>query len=276
MYYLGIDAGGSAVKLIAADSEGNITAKRKYALDLSEERLRKEIAEMLSEYGISGSPEHIYHTGASSDMVRNAIGAQPNTYFEEFPCFAAGAQKLSGISKAIAVSMGTGTAFVAADGDKYTHIGGSGVGGGTLSGLARLTLGVTDDNEVNRLIRSGNTSKVDLTIGDICKDNLGGLSADVTAANFGSRRMSEAPEDIAAGLSNMIFQTAGIMAAFACKGTDTTKAVFVGAMAEIPEGKAVLEGVGALHGLDFSIPENAAYAGALGAVLNGLRKEKSR
>ena len=274
MYYLGTDIGGSAVKLVAADEKGNILARRKYAADGSGEKLENETRKMLSEAHIAVPPSHIFLTGAGSDIAENRFENIPRTCFEEFVCFGRGAVALSGIDKAVIVSIGTGTAFVIADKNKYTHIGGSGVGGGTLTGLAGLTVNVTDNDKLNSLISAGTPAKVDLTMGDICKGTLGGLAADVTAANFGSRHMSHDPADIAAGISNMIFQTAGVMAAFACKGTDITNAVFVGAMTEIPEGKAVLEAVGQLHGLTFTVPENGAYAGALGAILWGLEREK--
>ncbi|MGN0638212.1 MAG: hypothetical protein ACI4J0_07550 [Huintestinicola sp.] len=273
MYYLGTDIGGSAVKLIAADEKGNILTRRKYTADGSGERLENETRIMLSEAGMTAPPAHIFLTGAGSDISENRFKDIPRTCFEEFGCFGRGAVKLSGIDKAVIVSIGTGTAFVIADKNNYTHIGGSGVGGGTLSGLAELTVNTSDSAALNRLISEGNPAKVDLTMGDICKGTLGGLAADVTAANFGSRHISHDPADIAAGISNMIFQTAGVMAAFACKGTDITNAVFVGAMSEIPEGKAVLEAVGQLHSLTFTVPEGGAYAGALGAVLWGLERE---
>lgn len=274
MYYLGTDIGGSAVKLIAADEKGNILARRKFTADGSGEHLEDEAKKMLAEANFSEPPAHIFITGAGSDIVENRFENIPRTCFEEFGCFGRGAVRLSGISKAVIVSIGTGTAFVIADGNKFTHIGGSGVGGGTLTGLAGLTVNTADSSAINRLIARGNPAKVDLTMGDICKGTLGGLAADVTAANFGSRHMSHEPADIAAGISNMIFQTAGIMAAFACKGTDITNAVFVGTMTEIPEGKAVLEAVGQLHSLTFTVPEGGAYAGALGAILMGLESEK--
>ena len=274
MYYLGTDIGGSAVKLAAADENGNILARRKYSADGSGEHLEEEVKKMLSEAKIAEPPAHIFITGAGSDIAENLFKNIPRTCFEEFGCFSRGAVRLSGIDKAVIVSIGTGTAFVTADKGRYTHIGGSGVGGGTLSGLAELTVKTSDSAALNRLISEGNPAKVDLTMGDICKGTLGGLAADVTAANFGSRHMSHDPADIAAGISNMIFQTAGVMAAFACKGTDIKNAVFVGAMAEIPEGKAVLEAVGQLHGLTFTVPEGGAYAGALGAILWGLESGK--
>lgn len=276
MYYLGTDIGSSAVKLAAADEKGNILACRKYAADGSGERLENEALKMLSESGITAPPEHIYITGAGSDIAENCFKDIPRTCFEEFGCFGRGAVKLSGIDKAVVVSIGTGTAFVIADKNNYTHIGGSGVGGGTLSGLAELTVNVTDRAELNRLITEGTPANVDLTMGDICKSTLGGLAADVTAANFGSRHISRKPADIAAGISNMIFQTAGVMAAFACKGTDITNAVFVGSTAELPGGKAILEAVGQLHSLAFTVPENGAYAGAIGAILWGIERNTAK
>ena len=276
MYYLGTDIGSSAVKLAAADEKGNILTLRRFSAGVSGEQLEAEARKILAESGITAPPKHICITGAGSDIAENCFKDIPHTCFEEFGCFGRGAVDLSGIDKAVIVSIGTGTAFVIADNKKYTHIGGSGVGGGTLSGLAELTVNVTDRDTLNRLITEGNPAKVDLTMGDICKGTLGGLAADVTAANFGSRHISHSPADIAAGLSNMIFQTAGVMAAFACKGTDITNAVFVGSTAELPGGKEMLEAVGQLHSLTFTVPENGAYAGAIGAILWGIERNTTK
>ena len=46
------------------------------------------------------------------------------------------------------VSMGTGTSFVRVDGDEIQHIGGMGIGGGTLQGLSRLLLKTHDIHQV--------------------------------------------------------------------------------------------------------------------------------
>jgi type II pantothenate kinase len=40
----------------------------------------------------------------------------------------------------IVVSMGTGTSLVKCDGKEIKHIGGIGIGGGTLAGLSRIML----------------------------------------------------------------------------------------------------------------------------------------
>ena len=270
-FYLGIDMGGSAVKLIAASVNNgtlDVLGRTSYPSGESAERLENEARKLISELGLSEKDivgAALTGVGAS-DVADNFLGA-PVTRFSEFECFGRGGQYLSGHNKALVVSMGTGTAFVRADGDTYIHLGGSGVGGGALSGLSELITGVRCSSEINKMISAGSAARVDLTIGDICKGDVGGLSPDVTAANFGKKVMSTDKNDIAAGLANMVFQTAGVMAALACKNTDYEHVVFVGAMTEIPEGREMLRAVGNLHGMTFDVPEGGTYAGALGAVL---------
>ena len=249
-FYLGIDMGGSAVKLIAASVNNgtlDVLGRTSYPSGESVERLENEARKLISELGLSEKDivgAALTGVGAS-DVADNFLGA-PVTRFSEFECFGRGGQYLSGHNKALVVSMGTGTAFVRADGDTYIHLGGSGVGGGALSGLSELITGVRRSSEINKMISAGSAARVDLTIGDICKGDVGGLSPDVTAANFGKKVMSTDKNDIAAGLANMVFQTAGVMAALACKNTDYEHVVFVGAMTEIPEGREMLRAVGNL------------------------------
>lgn len=267
--YLGIDAGGSAVKLIAADENMKIYGREVYPSDGSPERLEEEAKKLISRSELSVTDiAGTAVTGVGASCAGKAFLGTRTKLFSEFECFGRGGQYLSGHNKALVVSMGTGTAFVRADGAKYTHLGGSGVGGGALSGLSELLTGVKSSEEVNEMISRGNAANVDLTVGDICPDGSSGLADDVTAANFGKKSISRDKNDIAAGLANMIFQTAGVMAALACKGTDIEHTVFVGAMSDIPEGKTILRAVGALHGADFCVPEGGAYAGAIGAVLS--------
>lgn len=71
---------------------------------------------------------------------------------EEFQAIGYGGLKLSGLTDALVVSMGTGTAYVRAGKDGMKHIGGSGVGGGTLMGLASR---LVKENRLLRHHRSG-------------------------------------------------------------------------------------------------------------------------
>ncbi|MBQ7783546.1 MAG: hypothetical protein IJ368_06215 [Oscillospiraceae bacterium] len=271
---IGIDMGGSGVKIIILSDKLETIAKTKYPSDGSAVTLEDELCKLMKAAGIS-SDDIVYAcvTGAGAAVVNESIAGIAVKKFGEFESFGRGSRYLSNLDNILAVSMGTGTAFVRCDGSRYTHLGGSGVGGGTLAGLSSLLIDENDTDAVNSLISKGNYTNVDLTVGDICEGGCGGLSPDVTAANFGKKHMSDRHEDIAAALANMIFQTAGVMAAFACKGTDIDKAVFVGSMTDIPEGREMLRAVGKLHGMEFIVPDNGAFAGAIGAVLRGTEEE---
>ena len=53
------------------------------------------------------------------------------------------------------VSMGTGTTLVKYDNGDISHVGGLGMGGGTLSGLARIMLGTDDIQHISELAKAG-------------------------------------------------------------------------------------------------------------------------
>ncbi len=267
-FYLGIDMGGSAVKLAALYEDMTMAASVSYSSDESLDTLTEAARELITSHGLDSSELIACAvTGVGSSVVGDNFLGAPVTLMSEFESFGKGGQCLSGKSKAVVVSMGTGTAFVRADGSSYTHIGGSGVGGGTMGGLCELLCGTRDNAEVDSLTSQGNTAAVDLTIGDICKGKCGSLASHVTAANFGKNHMSREKADIAAGVLNLVFQTAGVMAGLACRGTDIEAAVFVGTMTGAEGGKDILEAVNSLYPeLEFIVPGNGAFAGAIGAV----------
>jgi type II pantothenate kinase len=63
------------------------------------------------------------------------------------------------LKEALIVSAGSGTAMVAARGDRAYHVTGSAVGGGTLLGLCRLLIDSADPAEVNRLALAGDPTR---------------------------------------------------------------------------------------------------------------------
>ncbi|MBQ4256095.1 MAG: hypothetical protein II714_00415 [Oscillospiraceae bacterium] len=266
--YLGADLGGSAVKLVCLDEKGNIAAARKYDTDRDVSHFEREL-EGLMAAGCGGSiPETLYLTGVGAGILPETVCGMRTRFCSEFECFGRGGCALAGTDDTLVVSMGTGTAFVRAEKGVYTHIGGSGVGGGTLCGLSALLLGTDDIKEIKALISEGDRTGVDLTIGDISVGDSTGLASDLTAANFGKKLKSAPREDIASGLMNLVCETAAVMAAFVCRGEGLRQAVFVGSVADMPEGFDFIHNVGGLHGIEFIVPPMGAYAGALGAALS--------
>jgi len=82
-------------------------------------------------------------TGVGSSYLNERIYNIPTGKVEEFYAIGMGGLFLSGLSKAVVVSMGTGTAFVRAEKNgNVKHLGGTGVGGGTLLGLSNRMLNI--------------------------------------------------------------------------------------------------------------------------------------
>lgn len=64
------------------------------------------------------------------------------------------------------VSMGTGTSFVGVKDRIPTHLGGIGIGGGTIIGLSKLMLNTDDIDKIQELASGGKVGHIDLRVGD--------------------------------------------------------------------------------------------------------------
>jgi type II pantothenate kinase len=194
----------------------------------------------------------------------------------ELAAIGRGGQAVAGRSAAaldeplLVVSAGSGTAMVAARGHQYTHATGSGVGGGTMLGLARLLLRTVDPQEIDHLALAGNANGVDLCLSDVISGPIGNLPADATAVNFGRLARADAPHsraDLAAALVTMVSQVIGTLAINAARAHDLQQAVVIGHMTDMRSVRDALVRVGEFFGLALSLPQDVGHATALGALL---------
>ena len=116
----------------------------------------------------------------------------------------------------IVVSMGTGTSLVKCDDNEIRHIGGIGIGGGTLAGLSRIMLKTDDIKQIIKLAKDGDVSKINLLIGDISAKPLPGLPMNATASLFSNAKANASREDIAMGLIWMVLQSIGSATILSC------------------------------------------------------------
>jgi type II pantothenate kinase len=203
----------------------------------------------------------------ATGVFAEKIGA--DIIIPEFEAAAAGLRKLSNENEFTAVLIGTGTPFLRVKGDTYTHIGGTGVGGGTVTGLGALLLGETDFNKIYTLAKSGDSSVLDLMLRDLTSETSDLLPENVTACNFGKEKTEAADKDKAAAIFTLVFQTVFIMAALAAKEND--KIVVGGSLSLLPEAVATAKQLGVMHGKTFIFPENREYANAFGAVISAQK-----
>ena len=272
---LGIDIGGSTTKIVGLREDKSVIAM---------DRVKAE-GPLTSLYGALGSfmthnklqlkdINRIVLTGVGASYVEGDIYGIPTVKVEEFTAVGTGGLALSGRSRAVVVSMGTGTAFIWADHNtgEMVHLGGSGVGGGTLAGLCSLLCGARQFEQIKKLSNQGNISKIDLNVGDITQQGYSTLPLDITAANFGNVSDDATHSDIATGIVNMIFQSIGTIAVMAYKAQKCDTVVLTGFMTVLDLCRPCFDLFTRLHGIQFVIPENATYATCIGAALSSFEK----
>ena len=212
--------------------------------------------------------EHVMLTGVGTAYVKNDVYGVATSRCDEFVADALGAIYESHLDHAMVVSMGTGTSFVMCQGgNAIRHIGGIGIGGGTLQGLSRIMLNTSDIKQVSALAMQGDISHVNLLIGDIAAQPLPGLPMEATASIFARAKNDASKEDIACGLIYMVLQSIGSAAVLAAQGTGCRDRVLIGNLSLLPQCKEVFPALEKLYGVRFHIPKFSEYCTAIGAAL---------
>ena len=212
-------------------------------------------------------------TGGKHLNLGNKIDSTKIIHVNEIDAVGEGAMNLSGLSDkspTIIVSAGSGTACILAQGGSFVHCSGTGVGGGTVLGLSKLLLGTTNPVEIAELAKAGNESGVDLILEDVVSGPIGELPSDTTAVNFGkiSKIDSEiSKQDIAAGIINLVGQTAARIATSVATTFNAKEIVVVGRSPSFNGLKNSLEQAASIMGFSPHFPNNGEYASALGALL---------
>ena len=264
---VGIDVGGSTTKIIGFDGDKLFSPLLVKATD-PVSSVYGAFGRFLTENQIQlAHIDRIMVTGVGSTFINEKVLGIPTYKVDEFLAIGLGGLFLSGLAKAVIVSMGTGTAFVMAENGRARHLGGSGVGGGTLLGLSNRMLNVRNFSDIVEMAKSGDLKHVDLSIGDISHNELVGMPEDTTASNFGKMIDLASKDDIALGIINMVFQTIGMLAIFCARNEKVGHVVLTGNLTNVPQSQEVFEGLTRLHGMVFHIPENAEFATAVGAAL---------
>lgn len=213
-------------------------------------------------------------TGVGASYVTRPIYALPCSVVPEFRSIGLGGLYLSGLQRAITVSMGTGTALVLSEvGKEPEHLGGTGVGGGTLLGLSKKLLDMDTVGHISALAADGDLSKIDLRVNDMSDAPASGrLSDTMTASNFGNISDLANKSDIALGIINLVFETIGMVSVFAARNHGIRDVVLTGNMTTVPQAKAIFDGLNALFDMNFMILEKSQFGTVIGAALAGVKE----
>ena len=120
-------------------------------------------------------------------------------------------------------------------------------------------LGVRDFDSISEMSLEGDLQKIDLSVGDISRRSIPGLSSDTTASNFGKVDERVTASDLAHGIVNLVFQSVGTAAVLAARLEKVDKIIFTGNLLRIESGRTVLKGFADLYNVKIVVPQPVSY-----------------
>ncbi|ULQ58594.1 pantothenate kinase [Brucepastera parasyntrophica] len=265
---IGIDIGSTTTKTVAIYPDSTIKKLTTTACD-AVTSATGALGKIMFEAGVQITDiKHIALTGVGASSINGNLFGIPTSKIEEITAIGLGGMYLSGKKNVLIANIGTGTALVEAKENSTRHIGGTGVGGGTITGLAKAILKITDIGLIIQMAEKGHIENIDLKIGDVFNSNLSFLEREMTAANFGKLKDTATPEDIARGILNMVYEVIGMVSVFAAKSRNLDTVIVTGNASNIAIGQEILNIISGMYAVDFNYPNDAEYTTAIGAALS--------
>jgi type II pantothenate kinase len=212
--------------------------------------------------------EKIKITGAGAPKIKDDIFGISTGRVDEIEAVGIGGMFLSGMNNIIITNIGTGTVIIEAGDRGIFHFGGSGVGGGTILGLAKKLLPTSEFAGIMELAKTGKLSQVDLLLGDITDTGISFLSGESTASNFGKMLDTANASDTALAIINMVYQVIGVLSVFAARARNTDRVIVTGNGSNNQIGQKVLADITKMYGIEFIYPDHSEYTTAVGAGLS--------
>ncbi|MDR0962162.1 MAG: type II pantothenate kinase [Mediterranea sp.] len=269
---IGIDVGGSTTKIVGIDGDRIQSPMFITAAD-PVTSLFGAFGKYIYDNNIQLSDiEQVMLTGVGSVYIDTPLYGLPTNKVDEFIANGLGARHGIGLDNLIVVSMGTGTSFVHIEGERIEHIGGVGIGGGTLQGLSRLLLKTQDFKQITEIAEKGDITHVNLQIGDISNRALPDLPMYATASLLGKIDANASTADIAKGIICMVLQTIGGAAVLAALNSPVKDFVMIGNLTQLPQCEEIFPNMERIYHVRFHIPPYAEYRTAIGAALAYIQK----
>ena len=272
---IGIDVGISTTKIVGIDEKGMVISPIRIKATDPITSLYGAFGKYLHDNKIKlDEVEQVMLTGVGAAYIDEHIYGLPTSKSEEFIADGLGAKYESKLDRMIVVSMGTGTSLVKCDGENIKHIGGIGIGGGTLAGLSRIMLKTDDIKQITNLAKDGDVSKINLLIKDISAKPLPGLPMSAVASLFSNAKTNASREDIAKGLIWMVLQCIGSATILSSLESGIKDFVLIGNLSLLPLCREVYPAMEKVYGVRFHVPKYSEFCPAIGAALDYKRQQK--
>ena len=264
---IGIDIGATTTKAVSIEN-GALVRKVKINASDAVTAATGAFGKIVLENGIAmNAITGIRITGAGALKIKNNIFGITTSRVDEFKAIGTGGMFLSGMDNIIIANIGTGTVIIEANKNGISHYGGSGVGGGTIIGLAKKLLPTDEFAGIINLAKTGNLNRVDLLLEDIMDTGMSFLDRETTVANFGKMSDNALGSDIALAIINMVYQVIGMLSVFAARAKNLDRVIVTGNGSGNRLGQNVLAGITKMYGIEFIYPADAEFTTAAGAGL---------
>ncbi|GMO22826.1 MAG: type II pantothenate kinase [Termitinemataceae bacterium] len=273
---IGIDIGSTTTKAVLFDNKKvlkKIKTKASDAITSGTGAFGKIVLENNLEMS---RIEKIMITGVGALNIENNFFGIKTEKVDEFTSIGLGAMFQSGKDKIVVANIGTGTVLIQAEKDKITHLGGTGVGGGTILGLSKKMLQSTTFNDIMKMADKGKINQVDLLVADLLGNDLSFLGKDATAANFGKMLDGAEREDIALGIINLVYQVIGVLSVFAARAQNYDTVIVTGSGGDNHIGKKIFDAITQIYKVKFEFPDCGEWTTAIGAALSAHKHPNSK
>lgn len=262
---IAIDLGGSTIDIVAFrmnDEFSFIASFESVLMDKSDPlsiitKANVDLAEV----------EAIALTGGHSRIFASELSGIPVYKVAEIEAIGKGGAFLADTENALVCSLGTGTCCVSARDGIFRHVGGTGIGGGSLLGLGKTLLDIPDFKSLQSLITRGESKNIDLSVAEIVGGGIGVVPGSATAANFAKADANSSREDIARGIANLVGQTIASIAIFAARAEQHDTIVLGGKLIRVPQIVEIIERTASIYARKIIVPEHAELLSAVGAGL---------
>lgn len=216
--------------------------------------------------------KEVYATGCGAGWLKETLSI-PVTVNDELKSFCAGARylmaKQEGVTEPfVLASFGTGTSIFKVTKDASCRVAGTGVGGGTISGLANLLGKETSFEKIVAMAEIGDRKLVDLMVKDIYPLSDSPVEESLTAANFGKQTLSLASkEDIFSATLQLVVEVIAVLSIEVAKRLELDVIAVAGSPSTSSNVQKRFKEIGDVFGYRFLHIEKGAYCGAIGTLL---------
>lgn len=273
---IGLDAGGTLTKLAYLNENNEFEFKLFPSNDFTQVKNWIENNPQIEEIGLTG--------GRTEQLLAVLKTVKSIQYLVEFEATFKGLNYLLqkegyAINQSIITNIGTGTSIHYMNKDCHIRVGGTGIGGGTLTGLSAIMTGVHDFHNITEKAALGNRDLIDLFVKDIYEGMDTPIEGHLTASNFGkvsiSKDVKHGTNDLLATIQGLVGEVITTLSIQFAEEKNCEHIIYIGSTLTKNEHlKKVIGNYTILKKHNPIFLNNCGFSGAIGALLNKVEQSK--